>query len=63
MNEERNKHVGNKLAGVHGMSHLSDCNERIPFTETFLSTLATRQGSLLWNLVETVLYDRSSLSY
>ena len=37
--------------------------KEIPFTEAFLSALATRQGSLLWILVETVLYDRSSLSY
>lgn len=31
MNEKRNKHTGRKLACVHGMSHLSDCNERNPF--------------------------------
>lgn len=31
MNEERNKHTENKLACVHGMSRLSNCNERNPF--------------------------------
>lgn len=58
MNEERNKHMGNKLAGVHGMSHLNNCNERNPFHGS-ISVYSSHKCSLLWILVETVLYDRA----